>query len=151
MAPLATPLDEQLVRRSVEALLTHVKRNAAKDGKAQLLDESVPISVIIAMKAIPDTNGRTKPYMMCAPDQPSTSSQLSRMCKTLPLLAICSFLPALGVSAASSRIRCTTRARRRCALSSRTPSATTRSALVPLTGPEIDERVRREAYAKFKQ
>ena len=71
MAPLATPLDEQLVRRSVEALLTHVKRNAAKDGKAQLLDESVPISVIIALKTIPDTNGRTKPYMMYEPHQPA--------------------------------------------------------------------------------
>lgn len=76
MAPLATPLDEKLVRRSVEALLTHVKRNAAKDGKAQLLDESVPISVIIALKAIPDTKGRTKPYMMYAPHHQSRACQL---------------------------------------------------------------------------
>jgi hypothetical protein len=64
MAPLATPLDTKLVRRSVQALLTHVQREEEKAGKAQLLESSVPISVIIALKTIPQTGGRSKPYMM---------------------------------------------------------------------------------------
>ena len=61
---LAPPLDTKQVERAVDALLNHVQRSKKSGGKEQLLDDSDPISVLIGMKSIPATNGRTKPYLI---------------------------------------------------------------------------------------
>jgi ribosome biogenesis protein UTP30 len=61
---LAPPLDTKQVERAVDALLNHVQRSKKSGGKEQLLDDSDPISVLIGMKSIPSTNGRTKPYLI---------------------------------------------------------------------------------------
>ena len=61
---LAPPLNTKLVERAVDALLNHVERNKKMGGKEQLLDDADPISVLIGMKSIPSTNGRTKPHLI---------------------------------------------------------------------------------------
>ena len=61
---LAPPLNTKLVERAVDALLNHVERNKKLGGKEQLLDDADPINVLIGMKSIPSTNGRTKPHLI---------------------------------------------------------------------------------------
>jgi ribosome biogenesis protein UTP30 len=61
---LAPPINTKLVERAVDALLNHVERNKKMGGKEQLLDDADPISVLIGMKSIPSTNGRTKPHLI---------------------------------------------------------------------------------------
>lgn len=61
---LAPPLNTKQVERAVDALLNHVQRSKKSKGKEQLIDDADPISVLIGMKNIPATNGRTKPYMI---------------------------------------------------------------------------------------
>jgi len=61
---LAPPLNTKQVERAVDALLNYVQRSKKSGGKEQLLDDSDPISVLIGMKTIPATNGRSKPYLI---------------------------------------------------------------------------------------
>jgi len=61
---LAPPLNPAHVQRAVDALLNHAQRSKKATGKVPLLDDADPISVLIGMKAIPATNGRTKPYLI---------------------------------------------------------------------------------------
>ena len=58
---LAGPLNVPQLGKAVDSLLTHSNR---KSEKSQLFEQSAPLSIIIALKKIPSTNGRTKPYMM---------------------------------------------------------------------------------------
>ena len=61
---LAPPLNPALVQRAVDALLNHAQRSKKSGGKVPLLEDADPISVLIGMKTIPATNGRTKPYLI---------------------------------------------------------------------------------------
>ena len=61
---LAPPLNTEQVERAVDALLNHVQRTKKTGGKEQLFDSADPISVLIGMKSIPATGGRTKPYLI---------------------------------------------------------------------------------------
>lgn len=65
MPSLASPLDVKHLKKAVEALLTHIENRKSK-GKAQLLDESLPVIVQVATATIPE--GRSKPYMMWVPN-----------------------------------------------------------------------------------
>lgn len=61
---LAPPLNPAQVQRAVDALLNHSQRSKKSTGKVPLLEDADPINVLIGMKAIPATNGRTKPYLI---------------------------------------------------------------------------------------
>ena len=72
-------LDVAQVTRAVDALLNHVQRTKKSGGKEQLFEDADPISVLIGMKAIPSTHGRTKPHLV-ALKHPMMDPEESEVC-----------------------------------------------------------------------